>query len=375
MTCSQDFICDKCKSKNSRPRDDYGCKCDQGYFNLTQLIRDSSCIKCSQNECLDCPQGFDLMGKCLPCPSLCSKCDTKLECIECTKNSYSYDRSCICYKGFSKSKNKCVEVFFYSNLTINFQNRIFLAFSEPVIFTNNDFRVYIERKLYQKNMTKVNYSKYIITPDYQDKIFGDIQIEILITKSNLYSKFNSSLYNYNLTGFLNFSSSKSSQSTSNPTFQIMTFIAIALASLSNPSSLWAMLNTIQLIYYMPLNSVPYTDLLRETTDSLIDYSIVPNIFSIVSCPAATSPPSKNVKRFGIKSSVLLLNSGPIWLSFISSLISITFIFILTKILDSSIKLKKLYSKLKFNLLIRFWIEAYLDLGLLAFIQTTSVNFI
>ena len=152
-------------------------------------------------------------------------------------------------------------------------------------------------------------------------------------------------------------------------------IALIFCLLSNPSTLWSIINTIQLLIFMPLNSIPYPDKLNKMSQTLIEYNLMPNIFSKLFESNCTSEVYDRAKEFGIGSSVFFLNCGKIIATLTYLISGLTFGGIIAKSYLQKLKFEELKLKNQFNVLIRFWIQGYLEIGLYSMIQLKSVIFI
>ena len=224
-------------------------------------------------------------------------------------------------------------------------------------------------------LKKMNLTHFFITLVGLGQINKTLELEVEIVKKKVYSQENSKLLNYLLNGQINHKGEGGIffGTGVKPAVQVAITSSVAMGFVSNPAGLWSLINTIQPITYMPINAVPYSERLRDTSTSLMEYNIIPNVMSLFCDDEATSRPSDEVKEFGIKSSVILLNAGPIWMIFVSCLASTGFLLIISKFYEKSEKIQKYKKRFKYNILIRFWIEAYLEVGIYGFIQIKAVR--
>jgi hypothetical protein len=110
------------------------------------------------------------------------------------------------------------------------------------------------------------------------------------------------------------------------------------------------------------------------SETFLDYNLIPNLFEYIISSNSTSEPYENAFKYGIQSSVLLINAGRIILILISCIILAIFLSIICKIFDSFEKLKDLKIRTEYNFLIRYWIQGYIELGIFSIIQLKSVKF-
>ena len=157
--------------------------------------------------------------------------------------------------------------------------------------------------------------------------------------------------------------------------QVIILTSVGIGVISSPSALWSTLNTIQLISNMPLNSVPYSSKLKQTSSALTISSFLPNPISKYLNKEATTKPKGRIKEFGIESSAILYNISQVWVIFLILIFTIIIILVLSKIFTNSNRLQNCKIKFKYNLMIRFFIQSYLEFCIYGFIQVREVRFI
>ena len=92
--------------------------------------------------------------------------------------------------------------------------------------------------------------------------------------------------------------------------QVIAITSITLSILSNnPSAVWTLLNTIQIIQYIPLNSNPVTPELKAFITGLGQYNIIPNAFYYIFDSNTTGAPYLQASNYGFTTSVFLINFG------------------------------------------------------------------
>ena len=148
--------------------------------------------------------------------------------------------------------------------------------------------------------------------------------------------------------------------------------ASAAAFSSNPSALYSILNTIQMIIFMPLNSVKYPEKLRKLSSSLIVYNVVPNFFGYCFDSNSTSVPYREAYQFGIQSSVIFLNAGALFTIFFAFLFILGALIAFEKMFPKNQKLAEMKLKSQFGLFLTVWIQGYLEFGIYSIIQLKSV---
>ena len=157
--------------------------------------------------------------------------------------------------------------------------------------------------------------------------------------------------------------------------QSTTTTSILISIISNPSAAWALISTIQLVALLPLseNALPAT--ITNFCKAIRKYNMFPNIFKLLVDKDASTDPYHQAQKVGINSSIFLLSAG----SDLTVLI-IILCFLPVIIIFSKVNLGKISSKLReklheyrYNVLIRFWIQTYLNFGIFAIINHKSVK--
>ena len=156
--------------------------------------------------------------------------------------------------------------------------------------------------------------------------------------------------------------------------QISVSTSIGSAILGSPSSAWALINTIQIIAYIPLSSNPLTTRLRAFKIGLGDFNIIPNAFEYIFSTDSTSEPYLEARNYGIDTSVFWINIGPSFTIFILALLLWPFVYLISKckLGKISVKMLKILGNYKYSFFLRFWTQLYLDVGVFALVQLKSV---
>ena len=139
---------------------------------------------------------------------------------------------------------------------------------------------------------------------------------------------------------------------------------------SNPSGLWLMVNTIQLLTYIPISSNPLTPSLRGFFKGLNLAIKIPSIFDILIKENESPNPNKYSSDYGFESGLFLINAGFTVMILCILLVMWPFFWVLSRsrILCFQKVCKFLLEKYKFTLLLRLWIQSYLDISIACFIQ-------
>ena len=404
-TCETNLTCTKCITRNSYPDQDIGCKCNEGFWNDSDLITTGSCKSCrndcqictSFENCLKCKPDQGELNKdkkciklcwknqnstdCVKCPDICDQCDEDLRCLSCVSNGKLTKDLCICKKGFKVENSSCTEKYFFGSIKVSSTNRIALVFNEELEkkLSSDHILLVLENETLSFDFLIKNQSCIIIIPKLAP--FKGLKKSLLLTITTIpiFSNQNSTLFNYSFPDYLLPLYIEPEASVfgidTGAGVKVAVGASIGTSMVSNPSALWSLLSTIQLIIFMPLNSVPYPDKLKKISGSLITYNIIPNVFTYIVGPNCTSTPYKEAYDYGILTSVFLINTGPLFFLFMFSAISMGVFILITRLPFANEKMMMIKSKYKYNLLIRFWIQSYLEFGVYAIIQLKSVIFI
>ncbi|OMJ66638.1 hypothetical protein SteCoe_36451 [Stentor coeruleus] len=405
-TCEQELKCTSCIAENAIPSKQNGCKCKQGFFgtdlrfvNSCQACN-SACKTCNQTEiCIQCADNFvknstghcnepcnlneyAYLGGCLSCQNLCLTCSED-ECLTCTENAYLKNKKCYCNKGFEGTKD-CNKLFFNAKMSISDSNLISLIFDEVIEggLLEEDFLLYFDYKEqlsynFSNNTKKTYYFKVNIINTLPE----GIKVYLSILKNDIRSSSGSFLENYNFTGNLHyykvfFPSNEITSSSINATKSIVIFCAsasIASGLFNNPSTAWVFINTLELLTYLPLGSVSYTENLVEFFTFLGGISIVPNPSEIFFTITNQSTPYKEARNYGFKTSYFIINSGPIIGSFIAFICLIPVCYFGSKLKwgKFAVESSKILLNYRYSFFVRFWVQSYLSLGILSLVQIKS----
>ncbi|OMJ81592.1 hypothetical protein SteCoe_17901 [Stentor coeruleus] len=359
LTCFSLTQCNSCRDENLHVDDNYNCvpSCKEGYY-----ISGIECKKCS---------------------NLCKICSSESSCQECFNNADNYEYQCFCKKGYFEENRNCIKKYFSAVMLVSKNNKVGLLFSEETEYSFSSYSINISLSPaynFSYKQFEINSTFFYLIFNFNSNIPKDTKVIIDLSSNSIYSKsgktlekyiYNSSLYEYaideNSTEIKNIKSAVSSSS------KAIIAISIGCGIISNPSSSWQLLNTIQLISYISLGSNPLTTKLKTFLSSFGQYNIVPNAGYYIFSPNSSTEPYLEARRFGFKSSTFLLNTGQIFTSCFTILIMWFFIFIISRLpyFKNARKIKNLLSNYKYSFFIRFWIQSCLEIGICAIIQIRS----
>ncbi|OMJ83264.1 hypothetical protein SteCoe_15852 [Stentor coeruleus] len=423
-TCYQENQCLTCNTTYSNPNGtictcpensyeiNYSCICDEGYF--MEYISDNyvcspchdscltcfsstsdSCINClsplllsetskSCSRCLDSMYFEDF--QCKSCASLCLECISLTQCTKCVNNTIITDDDyCTptCQKGYYQEDGECVGKYFSAVTSVSNLNKIGFLFLDE---TENVIDSYLMKisllpaysfsyKMFIKNSTY-----FYLTLEFGSDIPEKTKLIIDLSENTIFSKsekmldeyiYNIELYEYS--EYLNSAEAKTITKSVSSGSKAITTISIGSGIISNPSAVWSLINTIQIISYISLGSAPLTPRLKNFLGSFGQYNIAPNVAYYIFAPNSTSEPYLEARRFGLQTSVFWLNTGSMFTIFFVACVLWPVLLILSKFkLFENRKLTKIIENYRYSFFIRFIIQTFLDVGIYAIIQIRSV---
>ncbi|OMJ83265.1 hypothetical protein SteCoe_15853 [Stentor coeruleus] len=419
--CNNSNTCSECKIINSNlidyncicPENSYNnsneCICSDGYYIKKTpdifecLTCQEPCLTClSLNQCTSCKDKKLVVDKnynCVPdckeryyisnmecklCLNLCKICSNENSCQQCVDNADNNRYGCFCKKGYIEDNGNCVEDYFYAVISISKLNKVGILFSEKTEYPLSSYSINITLSPaynFSYKYFEINSTLFYLVFDFSSNIPKDTKVIVDLSSNSILSKsgkhlkqyiYSSLLYEYKI--IENSIEIKNIEKKVSSSVKIIITISIGCGIISNPSSLWALLNTVQLVSYIPLSSNPLTPKLKVFLSSFGQYNIVPNAGYFIFSPNSSSEPYLEARRFGFQNSLFLLNTGQIFTNFFAVLCMWPLMLLISKLpyFSTVKKLEKLLSNYKYSFFIRFWIQAYLDIGICAIIQMRSV---
>ena len=330
--------------------------------------------------CLDrCEKGYYFSeGDCVKCKDLCDRCTNYELCTVCKRNSELIDNDCVCSRNSTLRNGKCVLKYFHFSIS-KVNMRIFITFNESLdlSISKSNINVKISNIKFSYNFLELSKKKYFLSITPKISIPKNTKLTFTIIKNPINSSAGSLLLNYTksiyLSEYLIINTNQQLDSlikSSKPIAQTATTSAIGISIVSNPASAWVLINTLQLIMYIPISQNKLTDNIKNFCTSLSDFNLLPNPMQYIFSRSSSSKPSKNQLTTGIDSSVFWYNCGQNVSLLIFFIILYPFIHFLSKLTYGKLALTfmKLLKNYKYGLFLRYWIESYLDLGFFSLIQ-------
>ncbi|CAG9335141.1 unnamed protein product [Blepharisma stoltei] len=381
-TCSlcSNLLCDTCTDYSST-----GCTaCKENAINT------DSCI-CGENYVLDysnnstcvplTPGGFrGSDGLFYSCPNYCTYCESLSKCTACVEHASLKNDLCYCNLGYNGASS-CALVSFSARLYVFDDNSLDLLFSDALanILTENDFTIKIENKTDATwKLEKLNDTSYYISLSI-DKVISKGS-EVTLTFFNLTdiisvsggilnsSSLSSELYAYDPAPYTAEISAIASQTKA--AVQVGVALAAALSVVNpTPSSLWSMMNALQILSYLTLSGIPLSSKMIAFLNSLNSYNLFPNAFEFVIDKNEGNTPYSQAQDFGFDTDLILLNAGNDFTILLASLAVFPAVFVFSRCSYRWFgnKFMKTLRNYQYAFYLRFWIQSYLELGASAII--------
>ena len=369
-------------------------KCSKCGPRCLECTGEDYCLSCKDEtytlfngHCLICADGFKLENEnCIKCPTLCTTCNE--ECTSCSKNAILNNSTCECLIGYQIEDSSCKDKFFYGNLKVYEQDKLEFILTEPaaVNLEQKDFDIHLndsdKNKIDSIKLLKnLKNSSYIIGVYYTNPIILSTKIKLKLLKKPLYSSQSSRLFNYTFEAIIEPASQGGTNqytavilNTTKAATKIIISSSLGTSIVSSPGATWSLLNTIQLIAFLPLNSNPLTPSVRVFLTSFSSYNIAPNLLEYVFDPSSSSEPYLESRRFGLTTSVFIINIGSNFLAFFILLVLWPLFYFLSKSGTNklAVKMQVLHKGYIFNFFLRALIQGYLEIGIYSFIQIRAV---
>ena len=406
--------CKSCLDSNAEIIDDINCDCKNGYFkNDSETNLENLCVKCSYgcnsctsnsncNSCQDqfklndnfciCKPGYyskpsvnDDSFECIKCPLSCDECLDNKKCISCKENFILEGDNCVCMPGFTKYQLTCIQNHFEGLLSVNKSNIIKLSFNESLVKPLNFSDIILNFEdstviAFQIYKSSVNFCILIL--ELPDKLPQNLTFIAQISTNPVYSAKKSLLREYTYIGLLN-DYKAGSNITETKIFrdsaQAALLTSAVIGFILKPAFLWNLLNTLDIIKYLPLTTNNLTSEIRKLCAGVSLIIPVPNLAEEYMNKNSSSVPIKEVQDCQIEYSPFIFNSARELLIFIIFVLLYPFMHIAQHIVKSSSKfiikkIKKFKKNYRYNFFFRFFLQVYLNFGVYAIVQLKSVSF-
>ena len=352
---------------------------------ILQFWNGQYCEGCLEN----CRNGCINNSTCSLCGNLlCTECNFEV-CTKCVENAtLNSNKTCQCLEGYYSEYGFCVRGEFYAELYSNSNNTVTLKFSEPLnselLSSDYSIRLQNDSIYFEYTVVEVSNSTYNFELEFNQSVSAG---EVLLINFNRTSEIESQSKFALSTKSLQTQLSEyqlpepDAVKQARLTGQVLAGAAVTSAVISsafnpNPAALWAMLNTIQILAYIPLSTNPLTPSLRALFSGLdILEVMIPNPFEYIFDPDISPNYKEAFKNFGLESSSFVINAGKqiSIISFIVLLWPLTWALSKTTIPFIARKCRVFLLEYKYNIFLRSWIQFYLDLAIYCLIQLLTIS--
>ena len=152
-------------------------------------------------------------------------------------------------------------------------------------------------------------------------------------------------------------------------------ISIFIGFLTNPSSSWLLMSTLQLIYFIPISKYQLTPAVNKFCEAISQYNIYPNVPELLISEYSLPDSNDNARKIGIKTTDIWINLG----SEISLFIALVFLwpvcYLISKFEIECLKnlLASILNLYSYYFFIRFWLQNHLIIGFYSMLSVESVQ--
>ncbi|OMJ91054.1 hypothetical protein SteCoe_6524 [Stentor coeruleus] len=366
-----DLLCETCSDLN------YCQKCvDGAELTLSQTCNCYSNHTIHYDYCELCPLGYVVINNiCSPCKALCLSCDT-FTCLLCTEHSSLQGNNCVCDLGYSGDEN-CTKVFFDVTCSASQSQILYIDFSDKLnnSLVEDDIKIVVQGKNVNFLLSKYSETRFALDLelyfDVKDGTVGIVYIlQEVVSVHNGYM--NNITLNCTLYGF--------KYSTKNILIEEYKAFAMSISEICiyitssatiinpTPASLWSFVNTIQMLIFIYLAEIPFSDRFSGFLLGLRKYQIFPNFFQYMNLAHGSTNDLTRANKLGFTSNSVLVNIGK-WISCFLFFIFLYFCMKnLYRLLEKTKYQKSFISKIllekiknyHYGFFLRFWIQAYIE---------------
>ena len=398
-----------------------GCICAENYFpNPTPSLCTpcpSSCLKCTGLvTCTTCWGNASLQGasclcnsayypapdasNCLKCAANCYKCDST-GCLQCASGRYLESGICVvsCDSSFIADPIAMVCTYdphlqtpAYASMIIASSTLITISFTKELVarLSNSDLGMILtdmegfEYKVKWTVGAQVNATSFPISLSFDSTYLpGDNDFTVYFPKQvEMVDSQGISLATTELSGQLpGFGVISNSTESTSSTYSTSKAVAggslassLVLSLISgNPGTMWSLMNGMALLSYSPCLKLNTSQGLTDFFGSLNVQSFVPNPFIYV----LPKPNKDDAPGYGgFDSSLFLNNAGVMFTVGIALLLYWPFVAAMSRFPIRLVALyySRLLESFRWNILVRYWTQIYLDVAIACFLQLHSITF-
>lgn len=391
VTCEEGYYldqssCVKCEEKCKNCNSTECLECNSGfYLNNSDCEKCvSGCLVCTETDCSQCDSGFFLNDtNCEGCKENCILCNST-DCLVCDEYSDLIEGECMC-----KQENKgvyCSLNTLLLQIYVNQDNSLVFMFSNAVSLSKNDLNIYVSNKSQEFNLNELNASTYLVIIEFVKDVKEGNELKInfkvsFVLKNQFtleYVQISVNLYSKNVEVIKTIE--KFYESVYSTTAVYACVAATSFTSINpSPASLWNFLSSVQLLTYLYMLKIPYSNRTIGLLKGLRKYNMFPNLFEFIVETNGSDHEYTKAKDIGFTTNSILKNIGNIFsmlicflvLYYILRLLAMLFAFKKTEKIKKF--LEEMCSDYKYGFFIRFWIQSYIEILAGTFVAIKPVN--
>lgn len=352
------------------------CECDSGYYWNSILL---FCFTCESNQ-------YEENEICKNCSDLCLTCTNLDNCLTCIENASIENTMCYCDIGY-KEANGCVRHVLNLVLVVDSNNQGSLQFNESLKYElgSEDVNVEVNGTW---SLEKYSDRFYKIKIESSGAVGKGESVRVnLINLNKFVSVTNATpdTYFYEQSLFEVPAKTNSVLEAAKQLAQTVTTAvtsAVTAASLMNPNPacLWSFINTIQMIVFIMLATVPIPPKSKGLIIGLKNYNMFPNIFEYF-VNENDKHNNQNAYDLGYNSDSLLLNTGKAITAFIFFMLLWGILGLLNVLIKKKYCTKKIFvdnvreflADYKYGFFIRYGITNFIEFEIAALIGLLNYN--
>jgi hypothetical protein len=298
--------------------------------------------------------------------------ETAYNCLACHDNAIRSETGCQCKANYEETEAGCELIKVSFTLSVTANNEIVLTFSAEVTLLSETLQVSVSGLTdFTFTLERTSLLTWKISLVSSQSIDSGASVEVTILDPSVAGDF--LLTNDTSSGVLYAKSApptaeeqRAAQVGTATTASTMTVISVSAVlgfSTGSLTSLWGLINNLQIIGYIPMMDLKLSLTMIEFFKSLLGYSLIPSAFNyFVVDESAVTP--KSAVRVGMESSLFISNTGESFTAFLLFLL-LWPVFYLFSIGTAPAKVRKHFKRAcksyRWNFFIRFVLEGYIEL--------------
>ena len=329
----------------------------------------------------DCYFGCIANTTCSLCGNdLCTECQFEV-CTACVESaSINSGKTCECDQGYIEEYGFCNRGTFSANLT-NKDNTLNLEFSEPLDspLATSDLQLSLNNQTikYTYSFRELDSKSFQITMSFNSFVSKG-ELVFLVLAPNITSNSNYLLETQELQTFL-YEHNPAIALTEQVKGQVevLTTTSVSVVTLSgmlspNPSTLWRLMNTLEILSYITISSNPLTPSVRGLFEGMNFLESFRKYLDIAFESTIGYNSANYFSQF--PQNLFLVSAIANIFVLVVFLVLWPFIWVFSKLKLECLqkKLKNWLREYKYNLFVRYWIQCYLDLAIACFFQLAAL---